>query len=167
MKVCFKPIKPTVRQLQWRHQPIFLPTVTSCCTTQQVTSSTHLKNTLTPWPPPAAGFQRLQNNRWVRSPNIAWWRTISTTRRCNFVKWKKSFYIITRLVPRAADQQACRQKVCFLSEYTCFFIVRCIESTRTNPSCTRIFFCRCVSCPRHVLTWFFRQGGRTPWLGSL
>ena len=30
--------------------------------------------------------------------------------------------------------------MCFLSECTCFFIVRCVKSTRTNPSCTLIFF---------------------------
>ena len=29
----------------------------------------------------------------------------------------------------------------FLSEYLCFFIVRCVKSTRINPSCTPIFCC--------------------------
>ncbi len=42
------------------------------------------KKTPTPWSPPAAGFQRLQINRWVQSLNVVQWRTISATRRCTF-----------------------------------------------------------------------------------
>ena len=43
------------------------------------------------------------------------------------------------------------------------FIIHCIESTRTNPSCTQILFCRYIS---HVFVIFwhdFGQGGRAPW----
>ena len=47
------------------------------------TSSTPKKKT-TPWSPPAAGFQRLQINRWVRSLGVVQWRTISATRQCTF-----------------------------------------------------------------------------------
>jgi hypothetical protein len=58
-----------------------------CGTTQQTTSSTQTKKTPTPWFPPAVGFQRLQINRWVWLPDVARWRTISATRRCNFLQW--------------------------------------------------------------------------------
>ncbi len=44
------------------------------------------KKTQTPWPPQAAGFQRLQLHRWVRSPYVAQSTSISATWRCNIFK---------------------------------------------------------------------------------
>ena len=120
------------------------------------TGSTHKKNnTMTP---PAVGFQRLQKNRWVRSPDVARWCTISATRQCNFnVKITHSLFYNYLFHAQLIREHAGKRCV-FLSEYLCFFIVRCVKSTRTNPSCTLIFFCRCIPCPRHVLTWFRTKG---------
>jgi hypothetical protein len=96
------------------------------------------KKKLTPWSPPAPGFQRLQNNRWVRSPDVARWRTISATRWCNFVNWKSLIQYYYTTCPRAADQRACWQKT-FLS-----FVAS--NQRALTPAVCGYCFCRCVPC---------------------
>jgi len=54
-----------------------------------------------------------------------------------YMKRTVSFYFIDYY---SADRRALGQKVCFFSEYLCFFLGRCIESTRTDPSYPPIYF---------------------------
>ena len=87
----FQTHQPRVRQpISQQHSTHFFNQLSLCVGKQNTTNNkqhTTKKNTDT-MIPPAAGFQRLQNNRWVWSPNVTRWRTISATQRCNFVNWK-------------------------------------------------------------------------------
>ena len=49
-------------------------------------------------------------------------------------------FILLTIILYAADRRAWGQKVCFFSKYLCFLFVRCIESTRTDPSYLPIYY---------------------------
>ncbi len=48
----------------------------------------------------------------------------------------------------------------FLSEYLCFFIIRCVKSTRTNPSCMLIFFLLMYPMSSSCFDMISDKGGR-------
>ncbi len=88
--------------------------------TQPQNTPHNFRKTPTPWSPPPAGFQRLQFNRWVRSPYVGRSISIAATRRCNFLRETNVFFILLTIILYAADQRAWGQKVCFLVN-TCAF----------------------------------------------
>ena len=57
-----------------------------------------------------------------------------------FLRETNFSFILLTIILCAADRRAWGQKVCFFSEYLCFLFVRCIESTRTDPSYPPIYF---------------------------
>jgi hypothetical protein len=66
----------------------------------------------------------------------------------------------------AADRRALGQKVCFFSEYLCFFFAIASNQRALTPPIRRYIFRRCRPSPHHVLAWFRTRGVGAPlsWL---
>ena len=136
--------------------------------------TTHNHNTLhnfqktpTPWSPPPTGFQRIQFYRWVQSPCVARSISITATRRCDLhLHETNCFFILLTIILYPADRRTLGQKVCFFSEYLCFFPAVASNQCALTPAIRQYIFHRCRPSPHHVLAWFWTRGVGAPlsWL---
>ena len=128
-------------------------------TTQPTThKAAHLKKTPTPWSPSAAGFQRLQIYRWVRSLDVLQWRIISATWRGNFLKGNSYVIFFLQLFFRPLTGALASDKVSFVVNYRVFYFAVVSNRCALTPAVRQYFFRRCPPCPHHVLAWFRTRG---------
>ncbi len=128
------------------------------------TNNTQQKKHKTPSPcsPQAAGFQRLQFYRWVRSSYVARSITIIATRRCTFYWRHYLFLYLLTIILCAAAQCAHWLKVRFQIYILCFFCAAALKWRGLTPAIWQYLIWQCCWRTHLVLAWFWTGGGGAP-----